>query len=145
MENEKSYQKATFWIPLLIATIVYGIGDVLLKLGNMDIGSTFERILQGEFWIALISSVPIIAAFGASFLAKLIMGVVLSKNPLGISEGFFLAFSVLTVFIMGISFFGETVDILNVIGIILIVIGILFVYSPETEEKEESITGDDVE
>ena len=144
MVNDKSYQRATFWIPLLIATIVYGIGDVLLKLGNMDIGSTFERILQGEFWFALVSSVPIIAAFGASFLAKLIMGVVLSKNPLGISEGFFLAFSVLTVFILGISFFGETVNFLNVIGLILIVIGILFVYSPETGDDEVIDTRDDV-
>jgi multidrug transporter EmrE-like cation transporter len=120
---------------------MYGIGNVLLKLGNMDIGSKFERFPQGEFWFALVSSVPIIATFEVSFLTKWIMGIVLSKNPLGISEGLLLAFSALTVFILGISFFGETVNFLNVIGLILIVIGLLFVYSPETEEKEEINSG----
>lgn len=136
MNKAKPYAKATFWIPLFIATIVYGIGDVLLKVGNMDIGSTFERLLEGEYWLAFLLSVPIITAFGLSLGAKLIMGVVLSKNPLGISEGFFLAFSVLIVFMLGIFFFGETVDMLNVTGLIAIVIGIILVYMPVSEREE---------
>jgi len=31
MEKMKPYTRATFWFPLLIATAVYGVGDVLLK------------------------------------------------------------------------------------------------------------------
>jgi len=138
----KPYTRATFWIPLLIATVVYGIGDVLLKMGNMDIGSTFERLLEGEFWLAFILSGPIIAAFFSSLLAKLIMGIVLSKNPLGISEGFFLSFSVMIVFILGVIFFTESVDYLNIIGIITIVVGIILVYSPETRSDDDSILED---
>jgi len=142
MDKMKPYTRATFWIPLLIATVVYGIGDVLLKMGNMDIGSTFARLLEGEFWLAFVLSVPIIAAFGSSLLAKLIMGVVLSKNPLGISEGFFLAFSVMIVFVLGIILFTESVDYLNIVGIITIVVGIILVYSPITENDEDSIPED---
>ena len=138
MEKMKPYTKATFWIPLLVATVVYGVGDVLLKMGNMDIGSTFERLLEGEFWLAFIQSVPIIAAFGSSLLAKLIMGIVLSKNPLGISEGFFLSFSVMIVFVLGIIFFAESVDYLSIIGLITIVVGIILVYSPVSAKDEDS-------
>jgi len=138
MEKMKPYTRATFWFPLLIATAVYGVGDVLLKMGNMDIGSTFERLLEGEFWLAFIQSGPIIAAFGASLLAKLIMGIVLSKNPLGISEGFFLAFSVMIVFVLGIIFFAESVDYLNIVGIITIVVGIILVYFPVSVKDQDS-------
>lgn len=143
MNKTKPYAKATFWIPLLVATAIYGIGDVLLKMGNMDIGSSFERLLEGEFWLAFILSVPIIAAFGSALLAKLIMGVVLSKNPLGISEGFFLAFSVMIVFVLGIIFFAESVDYLNIVGLITIVVGIILVYSPVSVKDEESIPEDE--
>jgi multidrug transporter EmrE-like cation transporter len=138
MEKMKPYTRATFWIPLIIATAVYGIGDVLLKMGNMDIGSTFERLLEGEFWLALIQSGPIIVAFAASLLAKLIMGLVLSRNPLGISEGFFLAFSVIIVFVLGIIFFAESVDYLNIVGLIVIVVGIILVYFPVSAKEEEA-------
>ncbi len=142
MDKMKPYTKATFWIPLLIATTIYGIGDVLLKMGNMDIGSTFERLFEGDFWLAFILSVPIIAAFGSSLLAKLTMGIVLSKNPLGISEGFFLAFSVMIVFVLGIFFFGESVDYLNIIGLITIVVGIILIYSPVSTDDGNSIMED---
>lgn len=138
----KPNARATFWFPLLIATAIYGVGDVLLKMGNMDIGSTFERLLEGEFWLAFILSAPIIAAFGLSLVAKLIMGVVLSKNPLGISEGFFLAFSVMTVFVLGIFLFAESVDYLNIAGLIAIVVGIILVYSPVSVKDEDSVLED---
>lgn len=138
----KPNARATFWFPLLIATAIYGVGDVLLKMGNMDIGSTFERLLEGEFWLAFILSAPIIAALGLSLVAKLIMGVVLSKNPLGISEGFFLAFSVMTVFVLGIFLFAESVDYLNIAGLIAIVVGIILVYSPVSVKDEDSVLED---
>lgn len=143
MEKMKSYTRATFWFPLAIATVVYGVGDVLLKMGNMDIGSTFERLLEGEFWLAFIQSGPIIVAFGASLFAKLIMGWVLSRNPLGISEGFFLAFSVIIVFVLGIIFFAESVDYLNIIGLIAIVVGIILVYFPVSAKDEETALEDE--
>jgi len=138
----KPNARATFWFPLLIATAIYGVGDVLLKMGNMDIGSTFERLLEGEFWLAFILSAPIIAALGLSLVAKLIMGVVLSKNPLGISEGFFLAFSVMAVFVLGIFLFAESVDYLNIAGLIAIVVGIILVYSPVSVKDEDSVLED---
>ncbi|MFW9964745.1 MAG: hypothetical protein ACFFCX_14350 [Candidatus Sifarchaeia archaeon] len=143
MDKIKPYTKATFWIPLISATIIYGVGDVLLKMGNMDIGSSFQRLLEGEFWLAFILSAPIIAAFGFALLAKLIMGVVLSKNPLGISEGFFLAFSVMIVFVLGIIFFAESVDVLNIIGLITIVVGIILVYAPISVKDKDSILEDE--
>jgi len=142
MDRMKPNARATFWFPLLIATAIYGVGDVLLKMGNMDIGSTFERLLEGEFWLAFILSAPIIAALGLSLVAKLIMGVVLSKNPLGISEGFFLAFSVMTVFVLGIFLFAESVDYLNIAGLIAIVVGIILVYSPVSVKDEDSVLED---
>ncbi len=144
MDKMTSYARATFWFPLLIATAIYGAGDVLLKMGNMDVGSTFERLLEGEFWLAFILSAPIIAAFGLSLVAKLIMGVVLSKNPLGISEGFFLAFSVMTVFTLGILLFAESVDYLNTAGLIAIAVGIILVYSPVSVKDEDSVLEDEM-
>jgi len=66
------------------------------------------------------------------------MGVVLSKNPLGISEGFFLAFSVMIVFVLGIILFTESVDYLNIVGIITIVVGIILVYFPVSVKDQDS-------
>jgi multidrug transporter EmrE-like cation transporter len=121
----------TLWIPLFSAVIIYSFGDVLLKQGNMDLGSTIESLLQGSFWLALILSFPIIIAFVLTFASKMIMGVVLSKNDLGVSEGLFLALSVGILFILGVIFFSETANPFQFIGLILLMLGILLVSDRE--------------
>lgn len=139
MKSKNYNKKGTFWILLIIlSTLIYAVGDVLLKQGNIDLGSTFQRLLEGEFWIALVTSMPIIASIGLALLAKLVMGIVLSKNPLATSEGFFLAFSVIFIFLMGMFFFGESVEPTDVLGLIIIVIGILFVYLPSSNHETDA-------
>ncbi|MFX1482194.1 MAG: hypothetical protein ACFFCP_03290 [Promethearchaeota archaeon] len=122
----------TLWIPLALAVVAYAFGDVLLKQGNIDLESTLESLFQGSFWIALLLSAPILAAFVFIMGSKLVMGVVLSKNQLGMSEGLFLALSVGLLTILGVAFFAETATTLQVIGLLLLMVGIVLV----TDRKE---------
>ena len=133
IDMAQKHRYLALWLPLFVAILLYIIGDVLLKQGNMDIGSTIESLLQGSFWIALILSIPIVLAFGLTFASKIVMGVVLSKNDLGLSEGLFLALSVAGLFIFGVLVFSEVATIPQIIGIILLIGGIILV-----SDREES-------
>jgi multidrug transporter EmrE-like cation transporter len=129
--SRKRPRYITLWIPLFLAVIFYSFGDVLLKQGNMDLGSTIESLLQGSFWIALFLSLPVIIAFALTFASKMIMGIVLSKNDLGVSEGLFLALSVGILSILGVIFFNETANRFQILGLILLIVGILLVSDRE--------------
>lgn len=124
------------WIPLIIAVFAYALGDVLLKQGNMDLGSTLEGLLQGSFWFAFFMSLPIVLAFSLTISSKLLMGKVLSKNDLGTSEGIFLALSILLLFLFGIFFFTERANIQQLVGLFFVMGGILMVSSREDENNE---------
>ncbi|MFW9997535.1 MAG: DMT family transporter [Candidatus Odinarchaeota archaeon] len=130
-----------FWLPLMLAIVLYSIGDALLKQGNVEIASTFQSLFQSDFWMALTSNLPIIFAFSCALASKLVMGYVLAKNPLGLSEGIFIALSVVLTFIFGVVFFKEQVDVSDAVGIIAIVGGILFLFS-SYENKEEAKIND---
>ncbi|MHA1863739.1 MAG: hypothetical protein ACTSWA_08210 [Candidatus Thorarchaeota archaeon] len=141
---KEKHRYITLWAPLILAIVFYIIGDVFLKVGNMDIGSTIGSLLQGSFWIALILSIPIVLAFGLTFASKIVMGVVLSKNDLGTSEGLFLAMSIAGLFVFGILFFSEVVSTNQIIGVILLIGGIILVSDreeaklmPMSENEEE--------
>ena len=145
MTMAQKHRYFILWLPLVIAIILYVFGDALLKQGNMDIGSTIESLLQGSFWIALILSIPIVLALGLTFTSKIVMGVVLSKNDLGISEGLFLAMSVVGLFLFGILFFSEVATIPQIIGIILLIGGTILVTDKDEPELQSAINGDEVE
>jgi multidrug transporter EmrE-like cation transporter len=125
----------TFWLPLLIAIVLYSIGDILLKQGNIELATTFQSLLQSDFWAAFIINLSIIIAFSVALASKLVMGYVLAKNPFGLTEGLFLAFSVLLIFIFGVVFFKEQVDVTSFLGIIAIVVGIPLLYSSYKDKK----------
>ncbi len=105
-----------FLLPLLVAVLSFALSDLLLKVGNIE----FEL---GSF----LSSFFIIAIFLA-FFSKIIMGYVLAKNPLGISEGIFIALAVLLAFIFGIWIFQENFNALKLIGLIFLIGGILLTF-----------------
>lgn len=119
----------TLWIPLILAITLYCLGDVLLKIGNIEIESTLASLFQMDFWFVFITNFPIIVAFSFAILSKFIMGYVLSKNPFGLSEGLFLAFSVILAFLLGIIIFNEDFTIINSMAIFIISIGIVMINS----------------
>ena len=129
MENNKIGRWTTFGFPLSLAILFYCIGDVLLKIGNIEIGSDITNIFQGLFWIAFLSNMPIITSFILAIISKLLMGKVLSKNPLGITEGIFLAFTALMTFFLGVFIFQEKISLIDLVAISLIALGILLVYN----------------
>jgi multidrug transporter EmrE-like cation transporter len=141
MNIGKNSQLIKFWIPLLVAVLTYAISDLLLKVGNTELDSSLTNLFQGNFLFNLLGNVSFIIALCLAFFSKIVMGYVLTKNPLGISEGFFLAFSILITFSFGIWIFQESTNILNVIGLVLIIVGIFITYyykiSDENQEKEE--------
>lgn len=110
MNITKNSKFIRFWIPLLVAVLSYALSDLLLKVGNIELGSS-------------LSSFFIIAIFLA-FFSKIIMGYVLAKNPLGISEGIFIALAILFAFIFSIWIFQENINVLNFIGLIFLIGGI---------------------
>ena len=132
MDFHKKGRFRSLWLPLIFAIFTYCIGDVLLKKGNIEIGSTLPSLFQITFWSAFISNLPIISAFVCALTSKLIMGYVLSRNPLGLSEGLFLALSVILTFILGIIIFNELVTWVDIVAICTISLGILLIYSNES-------------
>ncbi|MFW9850524.1 MAG: hypothetical protein ACFFF4_15440 [Candidatus Thorarchaeota archaeon] len=144
MEKKRRY--LSLWVPLLLSVVIYSLGDVLLKQGNTDIGSTIHRLLEGSFWVAIILSAPILFAFALTFASKLVMGVVLSKNDLGVSEGLFLALSVGTLFIMGVIFFAESATPFQLAGLMMLIVGIILVSDREDtvlELKDPDYNGEE--
>ena len=127
---------ADFWFPIIIAIIIYSIGDVLLKIGNIEVGSDFVSIFNANFWISFILNLQIVFAFISALISKLIMGFVLSKNPLGVSEGTFLAISAILTFLFGAIIFNEDIFLLDVFAISLISIGILLIFYQNNLESE---------
>ncbi|MFX1517142.1 MAG: hypothetical protein ACFFC6_12640 [Promethearchaeota archaeon] len=136
MNFHKKEKWLPFWFPMSLAILIYSLGDVLLKMGNIEISSTLPSILQGDFWIAFITNFPIILAFVFALLSKLVMGYILSRNPLGPTEGVFLALTAILSFILGIVIFSESITLLDGVAIIFIALGILIVYFDI--EKEDS-------
>lgn len=122
MNIRKNLKLIRFWIPLLVAVLFYALSDILLKVENIELGSS-------------LSSFFIIAMFLA-FLSKIIMGYVLVKNPLGISEAIFIALAILFAFIFGIWIFQENINVVNFIGLIFLIGGIFLTFSNnENEDK----------
>ena len=127
-----------FWFPMTLAILIYSLGDVLLKIGNIEINSTLLSILQGGFWVAFLTNFPIILAFTFALLSKLILGYILSRNPLGLSEGIFLAFTAILTFILGVVIFSESITSIDVVAIIFIALGILIVnFDIEKEDSRQ--------
>jgi multidrug transporter EmrE-like cation transporter len=117
-----------FWIPLLLSVLFYTLSDVLLKIGNFELQTTLILLLKQEFLINFVSNLAIILALGLTVLAKIFMGIVLAKNPLGLSEGLFLGITALLLFISGITIFHEIITPIRVAGALLVSGGILLVY-----------------
>ncbi len=140
MEKDKKEYILNFWFPLILAILIYCIGDVLLKIGNAELGFQLSGIFEEEFWVALIASLPIVSSFILAMTSKLIMGLVLSKNPLGITEGIFLALTAVITFFLGILIFGENLMSIDLVAISLIAIGILLVYNFDIQKEEIEIT-----
>ena len=118
-----------FWFPLFIAILIYCTADVLLKRGNIEIRSTLPGLFQGIIWLELILNHTIIFAFALSLISKLIMGYILSQNPLGFSQGLFLGISAFLLFLFGIIFFNEALTFSKAIAIGAITIGIFLLHS----------------
>jgi len=127
MKIQDTERLKNFWIPMVLAIIIYCIGDVLLKMGNIELNSSFSSILQGEFWLSFIQNLPINLAFVSAITSKLLMGVILAKNALGLSEGIFLALTTILTFFLGIIIFEENFTPLNLVAIVLIAGGIVLV------------------
>lgn len=122
MNITKNSKFIRFWIPLLVAVLSYALSDLLLKVGNIELG-------------APLSSYFIIAIF-LSFFSKIIMGYVLAKNPLGISEGIFIALAILFAFIFGKWIFQENINVLNFIGLIFLIGGIFLIFLNKDNDYE---------
>ena len=122
---------------MILAILVYCFGDVLLKIGNIEIESSFPSILRSGFWFALLTNLPIVFAFAFALLSKFIMGYILSKNPLGISEGFFLALTAIFTFIFGVVIFNESMTFTDVVAICFIALGIFVVYFDMRNNKTD--------
>lgn len=118
-----------FWFPLFLAILIYCAADVLLKRGNIEIRGTLSSLFQGEIWLEFILNLTIITAFVLSLISKLIMGYILSKNPLGFSQGLFLGISAFLLFLFGIIFFNETLTFWKAVAICAITIGIFLLHS----------------
>ncbi|MFX0151607.1 MAG: hypothetical protein ACFFAJ_12545 [Candidatus Hodarchaeota archaeon] len=131
MKSNKIEHAGTFWIPLFLAVLIFCIAEVLLKWGNIEINSTTSALFKGELWFRFLTNISIVIAFVLSLISKLIMGYILSKNPLGFSEGLFLGLSALTLFTLGIVFFYELLNIQKASAICIIAIGIFLLYSRE--------------
>jgi multidrug transporter EmrE-like cation transporter len=128
----------SLWLPMAIGIVTYCIGDVLLKVGNYELGSTFVSIFQGDFWVAFITNILIIFAFVFILASKLIMGYVYAKNPFGLTQGLFLAFSVIVAFILGYIIFSEMIAFTDVIAIAAISLGIILVYTSKSYKVSSS-------
>lgn len=106
----------------------------------MDIGSSLESLFRGEFWLSLVMSFPIIFAFFLALTSKLLMGYVMSRNSLAISQALFLSLSVILALFFGVVLFGERVNVLQLISIVFISVGVMLVTAPkpraDTTEKE---------
>ncbi|MHA2095894.1 MAG: hypothetical protein ACW98F_14840 [Candidatus Hodarchaeales archaeon] len=129
----KNYTKSTlvnYWLLLVLTVAIYSLGDAFLKIGNIEIESELPSLFTGSFWIALISNFSIIIALIFAFTSKLLMGVILSKHPLGLTEGTFLALSTIFAFIFGVTLFRETITVINLISIGMISFGIFLLYIP---------------
>ncbi len=122
----------SLWIPITFGILTYCIGDVLLKMGNYELGSTLLSIFQSDFWVLFVSNIPIIAAFAFVIASKLIMGYVYAKNPFGLTQGLFLSISVVIAFIFSFSIFNELFTFIDVLGICAISLGIILVYTSKS-------------
>lgn len=129
MNSRKNERLWVFWVPFSLAILIYCAADVLLKWGNIEINSTLNNLFQGEFWFIFLFNFSIIFAFVLALISKLIMGYILSKNPLGLSEGLFLGFSAMILFLLGIVFFNEAFTFQRAIAICTITVGIFLLYS----------------
>ena len=117
---------------------MYALSDLLLKIGNTELNSSLSTIFQGNFLLNLFENINIVLAFCIAMFSKLVMGYVLSKNPLNISEGLFLALSVLITFLLGVIFFKENCNIKNIFGLIFIIIGFFFIYYGKNDKRRNS-------
>lgn len=131
MKSRKDGYFWNFWFPLFLAILIYCAGDVLLKRGNIEIKGTLSGLFQGEIWLEFFLNLTIIAAFVLLLISKLIMGYILSKNPLGFSQGLFLGSSAFLLFLLSMIFFNETLTFWKAIAICTITIGIFLLHSSE--------------
>lgn len=122
MNITKNSKFIRLWIPLLVAVLFYALSDILLKVENIELGSSLSSFF--------------ITAMFLSFFSKIIMGYVLVKNPLGISEGIFIALAIVFAFIFGIWIFQENFNVLNFIGLIFLIGGILFIFFNKDNDYE---------
>ena len=66
------------------------------------------------------------------------MGYVFAKNPFGLTQGLFLALSVIIAFIFGYIIFSEVIVFTDVIAIAAISVGIILVYSSKSYKVSSS-------
>jgi multidrug transporter EmrE-like cation transporter len=114
-------------IIILIAALLYVVGEVLYKKTGMINEFSFSKLLNLPFLVAFYTSLPIIFVFIILFISRLIMGTILAKYPLGYSSSLFLALITMLSFFIGVIVFSEEINFLRVIGFILLSCGILLI------------------
>jgi multidrug transporter EmrE-like cation transporter len=125
----------TFLIALWLAflAIVFNIAaQFLLKktatnstIKEFNYESIYNYLLQSMF------SLTFIAGIASAFLASVLYLISLNKLPLSVAFPF-TGFSFIAIFLIGIFIFDEKLNLLNSIGLILMLIGIFLITYPSS-------------
>lgn len=114
---------------LLIGNVIFSVtAQILLKSGMKKIGlvelnvNFFEKFkkmaLSPYLWLAM-------TAFGVSFI---LYAIVLSKIELSRSYPIAIMSGIILIFIISVIFFNESINIFKIIGLILCIVGIVFLF-----------------
>ena len=105
---------------IILAGISVGIADALIK----------KSAIAGSFWSAVKS--PLMIAILALYIAQILFFIYVFKNNwnLGIVGNLQIVFYSFTIIVSGLLFFGETISLVQGIGIGLAIIGVVLMNLP---------------
>ncbi len=134
-----------WFIPAILASLVWGIGQALIKKGLSSVtpllSNTFAVIcaLVVEIPFALIGGVkweyfPFIFIFGLlANLPNFVFPYVIEKANVSLAGTLLATYPIYTI-ILSILFLKESLDIVQILGIIGIIVGMFYIAKPENEK-----------
>lgn len=118
--------RIVFLLAVLSLAVLHTVGEVLYKRGGMSAFEDESSAKNLQSWSRFILSSIVILSLAITLVTKVLYGILLTSNPLNTTGGIYLAGVALISVLAGRTFFGERLAKGQILGFVLIAIGIIF-------------------
>ncbi|GIC77251.1 SMR family transporter [Moritella sp. F3] len=108
------------WLILILGILSNASASVLIKVAM----TTKDTPIQLSNPLSIISNIPLVAGVGLYGIAFVLYALALTYLPLNIAHPILTSGSIALVGIASVLFFGESLSMINIAGIILIILGV---------------------